>query len=48
MLLRLARLVTLAGLVSAFSSNWSELGILRVLATTDRPSLIVVAAGGAS
>lgn len=45
---RLARLVTLAGLVSAFSSDRIGLGIEIEFATVDSASLMVVAALGAS
>lgn len=42
---KLARLVTLAGLVSDLSSNCMGLGMEIALATVDIPSLIVVASG---
>jgi hypothetical protein len=45
---RLAKLVTLAGLVPGFSSNWIGLGIAIALAAIDKPSLIAVVATGAS
>ncbi len=45
---RLARLVTLAGLVSGFSSNIMGLGIAIAFAAVDKPSLIVVVTTGAS
>jgi hypothetical protein len=45
---RLARLVTLAGLVSGFSSNCIGLGMEIAFAADDIPSLIVVVATGAS
>lgn len=45
---RLARLVTLAGLVSAFSSKCIGLGIEIAFAAEDSPSLKVVVATGAS
>ena len=45
---KLARLVTLAGLVSGLSPYCIVLGIEMVFATVDMPSLIVVAAVGAS
>jgi hypothetical protein len=45
---RLARLVTLAGLVSGFSSNCIGLGIEIAFAAVDKPSLIAVVATGAS
>jgi hypothetical protein len=45
---RLARLVTLAGLVSILSPNCMGLGIEIAFATADIPSLIDVVADGAS
>jgi hypothetical protein len=45
---RLARLVTLAGLVSDLSWNCIGLGIEMAFAAVDNPSLIMVVATGAS
>ena len=45
---KLARLVTLAGLVSGLSSNCNVVGIVIAFAATDIPSLIVVVETGAS
>jgi hypothetical protein len=45
---KLAKLVTLAGLVSIFSPNWAEEGMDIACAAADIPSLIVVVACGAS
>jgi hypothetical protein len=45
---RLARLVTLAGLVSGFSSYCTGLGIEIAFAAVEMPSLIVVVVTGAS
>jgi hypothetical protein len=45
---KLARLVTLAGLVSGLSSNCMGLGIEMAFAAVDNPSLIVVVAIAAS
>lgn len=45
---KLARLVTLAGLVSGLSSNGKVVGIVSALAAADMPSLIAFVATGAS
>jgi hypothetical protein len=45
---KLAKLVTLAGLVSILSPNCTEVGIVMAFATVDIPSLIEVVAVGAS
>jgi hypothetical protein len=45
---KLARLVTLAGLVSGLSSNCNGLATITAFATVDMPSLIEVVAPGAS
>ncbi len=45
---KLARLVTLAGLVSDFSSVFIGLGIEIAFAAADNPSLRALVAGGAS